>query len=80
MDHSAVICRQVDAAPVGTSVKFKQGYVLAPPLFHVCLELVIRQLLPQLQRLDVTTCYKIDGQLMHCKNPRGGADMESAVC
>jgi len=37
-------------------------------LFNVCLDSVIRQLLPQLQRLGVTICYKIDGQLMHCKN------------
>ena len=29
---------------------------------------VVRQLLPELQKLGVTICYKIDGQLMHCKN------------
>jgi len=52
--HSAVIRSQVDSAPVGTSVGFKQGRVLAPPLFNVCLDSVIRQLLPQLQRLGVT--------------------------
>ncbi len=67
--HSAVICSEVDSAPVGTSVEFKQGCVLAPPLFNVCLDSVIRQLLPQLQQLGVTICYKIDGQLMHCKKP-----------
>ena len=43
--------------------------MLAPPLFNVCLDSVIRQLLPQLQQLGVTICYKIDGQLMHCKKP-----------
>ena len=32
---------------------------------------MVRQLLPQLQRLGVTICYKIDGQLMHCKKPTG---------
>jgi len=52
--HSAVIRSQVDSVPVGTSVGFKQGRVLAPPLFNVCLDSVIRQLLPQLQRLGVT--------------------------
>ncbi len=67
--HSAVIRSEVDSAPVGTSVGFKQGCVLAPPLFYVCLDSVIRQLLPQLQQLGVTICYKIDGQLMHCKKP-----------
>ncbi len=67
--HSAVICSEVDCAPVGTSVGFKQGCVLAPPLFNVCLDSAIHQLLPQLQRLGVTICYKIDGQLMHCKHP-----------
>jgi len=50
-------------------VKQDAGCVLAPPLFNVCLDSVIRQLLPQLQRLGVTICYKIDGQLTHCKNP-----------
>ena len=67
--HSAVIRSEVDFAQIGTSVVFKQGYVLAPPLFDVCLDSVIRQLLPQLQRLGITICNKIDGQLMHCKNP-----------
>ena len=63
--HSAVIRSEVDSAPVSTSVGLKQGCVLAPPFFDVCLDSVIRQLLPQ---LGVTICYKIDGQLMHCKN------------
>ena len=67
--HSAFSRSEVVSAPVGTSVGFKQACVLAPPLFNVCLDSVIRQLLPQLQRLGVTICYKIDGQLMHCKNP-----------
>jgi len=44
--HSAVIRSEVDSAPVGTSVGFKQGCVLDPPLFNVCLDSVIRQLLP----------------------------------
>ena len=52
--HSVVIRSKVDSAPVGTSVGFKQGCVLAPLLFIVCLDSVIRQLLPQLQRLGVT--------------------------
>ena len=43
--------------------------MLAPPLFNVCLDAVIRLLLPQLQRLGVTICYKIDGHLIHCKKP-----------
>ncbi len=77
--HSAVIRSEVDSAPVGTSVGFKQGCVLAPPLFNVCLDSVIRQLLPQLQQLGVTICYKIDGQLMH-EAHRGGADVDSDVC
>ena len=66
--HSAIIRSEVDSAPVGTSVGFKQGCVLAPPLFNICLDTVIRQLLPELKRLGVTICYKIDGQLMHGKN------------
>ena len=39
-----------------------------PPLFNVYFDTVIRQLLPELQRLGVTIRYKIDSQLMHCKN------------
>ncbi len=37
--------------------------------FFQCLDSVICQLLPQLQQLGDTICYKIDGQLMHCKKP-----------
>ena len=29
---------------------------------------MVRQLLPYLQRLDVTIYFKIDGQLRHCKD------------
>ena len=68
--HSAVIRSEVDSAPVDTNVGFKQGCVLPPPLFHVCFESVICQLLPQLQRNGVTICYKIDSQLMHCRTPQ----------
>ena len=67
--HSAIIRSEVDSASVTTSVGFKQGCVLAPPLFNICLDMVIRQLLPELQQLGVTICFKIDGQLRHCKNP-----------
>lgn len=66
--HSAIIRSELDSAPVDTSVGFMQGCVLAPPLFNVCLDTVVRQLLPELQKLGVIICYKIDGQIMHCKN------------
>ena len=66
--HLAVICSEVDSPPVCTNVGFKQGCVLAPPFFNICL-VVICQLLPHLQRLGVTKCFKTDGQLRHCKNP-----------
>ncbi|KAA6421317.1 MAG: hypothetical protein FRX49_08803 [Trebouxia sp. A1-2] len=67
--HSVVTCSKVDSAEVGTSVGFKPGCVLTPPLLSVCLDSVICQLIPQLQQLGVTFCYKIDGQLKHYKNP-----------
>ena len=42
-------------------------------LLHLCSMSVLIQsfasVLPQLQQLGVTICYKIDGQLMHCKKP-----------
>ena len=64
MHHSAVICNAVDSAPVDTSDEFNQKCVLAPSLFNVCLDSVFRQLLPELRRLGVTFCYKLDGQLV----------------
>ncbi|KAA6413601.1 MAG: hypothetical protein FRX49_13739 [Trebouxia sp. A1-2] len=67
--HAAVNRSEIDSAPVGTSGGYKQGCVLAPPLFNVCLDSIICQLLPQLPQLGVTICYKIDGHLMHCKKP-----------
>ena len=67
--YSAIIRSEVDSSPVHTSVGFKQGCVLAPPLFNICLDTVIRQLLPELRQLGVTICYITDGQLRHCKNP-----------
>ena len=67
--HSTIIRSEVHAAPVTPRVGFKQGCVLAPPLFNICLDTVIRQLLPRLPQLAVTICFKIDGQLRHCKNP-----------
>ena len=84
--HSAIIRNEVDSSPVdsspiNTNVGFKQGCVLAQPLFNICLDMVVRQLLPYLHRLGVTICFKIDGQLRHCKNPTvGGADVDSVVC
>lgn len=42
--------------------------MLARPLFNVCLDTVVRQLLRKLQKLGLTIRYKMDGQLMHCKN------------
>ena len=46
--HLAIIPSEIDYAPVTTSVGFKQKYVLAPPLFNICLDNVICQLLPEL--------------------------------
>ena len=62
------MCSEIDSAPVHISIGFKQGYVLAPPLINICLDTVIRQLLPELRQLGLTNCYKIDGQLRHCKD------------
>ena len=67
--HSAVIRSEVDSPPVHVLVP---PCVLAPPLFNICLDTVVRQLLPHLQRLGDTICFKIDGQLRHCKNPTKG--------
>ena len=64
--HSAVIRSEVDSAPVDTGVGFKQGCVLAPPLFNICLDTVPASFS---QSCNATICYKLDGQLMHCKNP-----------
>ena len=39
---SAIIRSEVDSSPVITKVGFKQGCVLAPPLFNICLDTVVR--------------------------------------
>lgn len=48
---------------MNTSAGLKQVCVLAPPVFNVCLDVVIHQLLPDLRRLGVTICYEKNGQL-----------------
>ena len=67
--HSAIIRAELDSCPVPTDTGFKQGCVLAPDLFTLTLDTVVRQLLPELQKLGVTIVYKFDGQLMHSRNP-----------
>ena len=47
----------------------KQGCTLAPDLCNIVLGTIVRQLLPQLRKLRVKIAYKIDGQLMHSRNP-----------
>ena len=68
-DHSVTIRAELDSPPIVTDTGFKQGCVLAPDLFNIVLDTIVRQLLPQLQRLGVRIAYKINGQLMHSKNP-----------
>ena len=48
---------------------FKQGCNLAPDLFTITLDTIVKQLLPQLRQLGVTISYKLDGQIMHSRNP-----------
>ena len=62
--HSAIIKAELDSTPVFTDTGFKQGCVLAPDLLNVTLDTIVRQLLPQLQKLGVTLAYRFDGQLM----------------
>ena len=68
-DHTAVIRAELDSSPIPTTVGFKQGCNLASDLFTVILDTIVRQLLPQLRELGVTISYKIDGQIMHSRNP-----------
>ena len=67
--HSAIIRAELDSTPVFTDTGFKQGCVLAPDLFNVTLDTIVRQLLPQLQKPGVTLAYRFDGQLMHSRDP-----------
>ena len=68
-DHSAIIRAELDSQAVPTDIGYKQGCVLAPDLFNITLDTVVRQLLPQLRQLGVSIVYKIDGQLMHSRKP-----------
>ena len=68
-DHSAIIRAEQDSQAVPTDIGYKQGCVLAPDLFNITLDTVVRQLLPQLRQLGVSIVYKIDGHLMHSRKP-----------
>jgi len=68
-NHSVTIRAELDSQPIVTDNGFKQGYTLAPDLFNIVLDTIVRQLLPQLRKLGVKIAYKIDGQLMHSRNP-----------
>ena len=59
--HRSALIRS-NSAPDGKSVEFKQEFVLAPPLFNVCLDSMSPQLLPQLQQLGIAICYEIGNQ------------------
>jgi len=61
--------QQLDSQPNITDTGFKQGFTLAPDLFNIVLDTIVRQLLPQLRKLGVKIAYKIDGQFMHSSNP-----------
>ncbi len=77
MHHSAVIRSEVDSAPVGTS-GFKQGCVLAPPLFNVCLNHS-----PATTTAAAAWHHHLlrDRPTHALQEPhRGGADVDSAVC
>ena len=52
-----------------TNVGFKQGCNFAPDLFTITLDTTVRQLLSQLRQLGVTISYRLDGQIMHSRNP-----------
>ena len=67
-NHTAIIRAELDSHPVPTRVGFKQGCNLAPDLFTITLDTIVRQLLPQLRQLGVTISYKLDGQIMHSRN------------
>ena len=68
-NHSVIIRAELDSPPIITDTGFKQGCVLAPDLFNIVLDTVVRQLLPQLRQFGVKIAYKLDGQLMHSKHP-----------
>ena len=56
--HSAIIRAELDSPPVITNAGLRQGYVLAPDLFNLTLDTVVRQLVPQLQKLE-HTCVQV---------------------
>ena len=68
-NHTAIIRTELDSQPVPTNVGFKQGCNLALDLFTITLDTIVRHLLPQLRQLGVTISYKLDGHIMHSRNP-----------
>ena len=60
---------ELDSQQVDIDKGFKQGCVLAPELFNVYLDTVVRQLLPFLQQNYVRTSFSINGQLQQKQNP-----------
>ena len=68
-DHSVTIRAELDSNPIVTDNSFKQGCTHAIDLFNIVLGTIVRQLLPQLRKLEVKIACKTDGQLMHNKNP-----------
>ena len=68
-NHPVTIRAKLDSQPIVTDNGFKQGCTLAPDLFNIVPDTIVRQLLPQLRKFGVKISYKIDGQLMHSRNP-----------
>lgn len=67
-DHSVTIRTELDSNPIVTD-NCKKGCTLAPDLFSIVLDTIVQHLLPKLRKLEVKIAYKIDGELMHNKNP-----------
>ena len=68
-NHKGIIRAELDSQQVDIDKGYKQGCVLAPELFSVYLDTVVRQLLLFLQQNGVKISFSINGQLQQKQKP-----------
>ncbi len=68
-NHKGIIRAELDSQQVDIDKGFKQGCVLAPDLFNIYLDTIVRQLLQFLSQRGVSISFSINGELQQKHNP-----------
>ena len=68
-NHAGIIRAELDSQQFDIDKGFKQGCVLAPDLFTVYLDTVVRQLMPFLSESGVSISFSVDGELQQKDTP-----------